>query len=133
MAFDFLNLIKYIKHEDEGHNCPICMAQLMYIYDGVTGLFKCLECGYSRKQTSAVAGQHRYDLPVTILTSHSMTQIKKEGWFEFHEPLSERLFNTLVEHDYSADQAANAVIKDLDMGPEETQYFMEKLQGLKRD
>lgn len=126
---DTLGLIKYIKTDDEGHNCPICMSQLMYMYDGVSGLFKCLECGYSRKQNSALAGQHRYDLPVTILSARSL----KKAWFELHQPMDEKLFNILVQHDWSPNQAIKDVIKDLNLSEEESFHFLEKIQSLTKE
>ena len=125
MPFPDINRITYQKVEDEGRTCPICGAQMKKLSDGYKSIIKCYECGYSRKfNVNDLGGQHRYDQPVMLVGS------VKTSWFELFQSLDEALYNSLVDRDYTPEEAASAVIKDLEMNNDETKYFMDKLQFL---
>jgi len=123
-----LGLIQYLRQEDTGRNCPICSAQMMFLQDGYRGIHKCLECGYSKLSTNDIAGQHKYDLPITITLS---ALLARKGWFEIYQPLDEQLYNVLIERKWSPEQAVDQVIRDLRMDENGKKYFLNKVDFLR--
>jgi Zn ribbon nucleic-acid-binding protein len=125
MPIPNLNIIKYKKVEDEGRTCPVCNAQLMYFSDEFKSLFKCFNCGYSRRAESHISGQTPYDFPLLLVGS-----LSKLGWFELRQPIDEQLYNALITKEWLPEDAISAVIKDLELMPEEAQYFIQKVKFL---
>jgi len=129
MPIPNLSIIKYINREDQGRTCPVCSCQIMLISDGLKGLFKCFNCGYSRLSGQNIGGQHAYDNPIMI-ASHTDTFLLKRGWFEIYQPIDELLFNILTAQEWSTEDAVNQVVRDLNMDKDVKSYFLKKIKFL---
>ena len=129
MPFPHVEIIKYLPREDQGRTCPICSSQVALISDGLKGLYKCMNCGYSRLSGQNIPGQHAYDLP--IMLAHTTNEfLVKRGWFELYQPIDELLFNILVAQDWPTEDAVKQVVRDLNMDKNTQSYFYKKIKFL---
>lgn len=124
-----LSIIKYLSKEDQGRTCPCCSVQIALISDGLKGIYKCFNCGYSRLSGQVPGGQHAYDVAI-MLANRGQEFLLKRGWFEIYQPIDELLFNVLLAQDWPAGEAVDQVVRDLNMDKDAQSYFLKKVKFL---
>jgi len=120
-------LLKYIPSEEASRTCPVCGSQMTHYNDGNKSLSKCVQCGYSHAPIGSLSAQNQYDMAVNVTVLNSAD---KKAFFVTQQPLDEQLYNGLISHGRTPEEAKKEIIRDLNLEGDALEYFENKLDYL---